>query len=310
MKSNTVGSLCGKRKQSPVQDPFVDKIFYAVNYIFLAIFFIAVLYPLIYVLSASFSEPDAVNSGRMWLFPVGFTLDGYKVTLGYKSIQSGYLNSIIYTTIGTVFTLILTILTAFPLSRRELYGRKFITWLFFITSLFSGGLIPTYLVVKNFGMVDTIWSVTLVGCFGFYNAIVMRSFFQSSVPEELIEAAQIDGYSYFGILLKIVLPLSKAVIAIIALFAAVASWNSFFNALIYLSDSSKFPLQLILREILILNQMDASALKDIEQMRQQTRLFDILRYASIVVSVAPLLAAYPFVQKYFVKGVLVGSVKG
>ena len=269
-----------------------------------------VAYPLVYVVSASFSSTTAVMAGRVWLFPVEPSLKAYEAVFTYDSIMTGYLNSAIYTVLGTAVNLTLTTLCAFCLSRKDFYGRGVVAGMVLFTMLFNAGLIPNYLLINGLGWLDTTWALIIPNAMNAWYVILMRSYFQNSIPEELFEASGMDGCSVFRQLLSIVIPLSGPIIAVISLYCAVGIWNSYFDAFIYLSDKSRFPLQVVLRNILILNQLDMSAVADLRDMASRQGMSNLLKYAVIVVSSAPLLALYPFVQKYFVKGIMVGSVKG
>ena len=268
-----------------------------------------VLYPVIYVVSCSFSAPEAVSSGRVWLFPVDFSLASYRAILKYDAIWSGYKNTIIYTVVGTMINIAMTMVCAYPLSRKNLYGRKTIMLLFTFTMLFSSGMIPGYILITKLHMIDTIWALVLPGAMSVYNMIVARTFIENNISNELLEAAKIDGCNDFYYFFKMVLPLSKTIIAVLALWYAVGHWNAYFGAFLYLNDSSKYPLQIILREILVNNEVSGEVL-DLELEAQMQALKTLLKYAVIVVSSAPLMFFYPFAQKYFVKGVMIGSVKG
>ncbi|HVL22546.1 MAG TPA: carbohydrate ABC transporter permease [Thermomicrobiales bacterium] len=292
------------------RDTGADRTFTIVNYALLCLFLVSVAYPLIYVVSASMSSPSAVISGRMWLWPVDFTLAGYRAVFDNPRILTGFKNSAFYTLVGTTVSVTLTILAAYPLSRKDLTGRGPIMFLFLFTLLFGGGLIPTYLVVRETGLLNTRWALIIPAALSVYNMIITRTFFQATIPDELLEAAQLDGVSDFRFLLDVVLPLSMPIVAVNALFYAVAQWNQYFNALIYLTDQGLFPLQLILREILIQNQVDLSKIGDIAQLEQRQHLADLLKYSLIVVASLPVLVIYPFVQRHFVRGVLIGSLKG
>jgi putative aldouronate transport system permease protein len=287
-----------------------DRIFNIVNYSLLSVLLIIVLYPLIFIVSASFSSPSAVVSGKVWLFPVDFSLEGYKAVFEHKLIVKGFMNSIFYTVVGTAINVILTILAAYPLARHDLYGKKVIMFLFVFTMLFNGGLIPNYLLVKDLGLLDTRWAMILPTALSIWNVIITRTYFQQTIPKELLESAQIDGCNDIKFLLKIVLPLSGPIISVISLFYAVGHWNQFFNALIYLKDPNLYPLQLVLRDILIQNEIDFSMMGNAEQIASLTGLRELLKYSIIVVATVPLLIVYPFVQKHFVKGVMIGSIKG
>jgi len=294
---------------SAIRDTRSDRVFVVCNYLALGLFLAAVLYPLIYIVSASLSDPVAVSSGEVWLWPVGLNTEGYNAIFDYGSIVSGFLNSVFYATVGTSINVALTLLAAYPLSRRDLYGRNGFMFLFVFTMLFSGGLIPTYLVVDALGLINTRWALILPTAMAVWNVIITRTFFQVTIPHELLEAARIDGCDDFRFFWRVVLPLSKPVIAVNALFYAVGHWNQFFNALIYLSDASLYPLQLVLREILVLNTLDPAQLDSAELLRRQ-ELRELLKYSLIVIASIPPLLAYPFVQKHFVRGVMIGSLKG
>ncbi|MFD1385763.1 carbohydrate ABC transporter permease [Oceanobacillus oncorhynchi subsp. oncorhynchi] len=287
-----------------------DRGFDWINTIFLLIILVLIVYPLIFVLSASISDPQAVSSGRMWLWPVDITFKGYERVFANDAIWLGYKNTIIYTFVGTAIHLFVLLPCAYALSRKELMAKKLILWFILFTMLFNGGLIPTYLVVQSLGMLDTMWAIIIPNVVGAWSILVARAFFQQSIPDQLVEASKIDGASDFYIFIRIVLPLSLPIIAVMALFHAVNLWNQYFNALIYLSDRDKYPLQLILREILVVNQMQ---LNDpggsAESLVDQVKTAGLIKYAVIIVSSLPLLLVYPFVQRFFVQGVLIGSIK-
>lgn len=287
-----------------------DRIFTVCNYIFLSLLVLSVLYPLIYVLSASLSSTNAVASGRVWLFPVEFSLLGYKTIFEYSKIWTGYGNSLFYMVVGTTVNVVLTILAAYPLSRRDFYGRGIFMFLFVFTMMFNGGLIPNYLLVQDLGLLNSRWALIIPNALSVFNVIITMSFFKSTIPNELLESAQLDGCNDFKFLYKVVLPLSAPIIAVISLFYAVGHWNSYFSALIYLRDASLFPLQLILRDILVQNSVDPSMMGDATQLANKIGLQQLLKYSLIVVSSLPVLIAYPFVQRFFVKGVMIGSLKG
>ncbi|MPQ44419.1 carbohydrate ABC transporter permease [Clostridium tarantellae] len=287
-----------------------DKIFDITNYLVLLLILLAVLYPLYFIIIASFSDPNAVARGDVWLFPVGFNVDGYKEIFKNNDIWMGYTNSIKYTIIGTFVNIILTVPAAFALSRKELVGRKVFMSLITFTMFFGGGLIPTYLLVSNLGLYDTMWALILPGAVSVFNLIVTRTYFVQNIPEELFEAAQVDGCSYFSFFVKIVIPVSKPIIAVMVLMYAVGHWNSYFNALIYIRDRNLYPLQVILRELLIQQEAAAGMAGDAISAAEQQRIADMLKYGIIIVSSLPVLCMYPFVQKYFVKGMMIGSVKG
>jgi len=297
------------RRSSRIRETFGDRIFLALVYLFLFIVLLVVLYPLVYIVSASFSSPLAVSSGRVWLFPVEFSLRGYQVDLQNPQLVIGYANSIYYTFFGTLISVALTIMVAYPLSRRALFGRNVLMFLITFTMIFSGGLIPTYLVVRQLGMINTRWALLIPGAVAAFQVIIARTFFQANIPDELAEAAEMDGCSDLRFMWSVVLPLSKPIIAVLVLMYAVSQWNAYFDALIYLKSSDLQPLQLVLRNILILN-TTASGSMDAKTMVERRQLADLLKYSLIVLGSLPVLIIYPFVQRYFVKGMLIGSIKG
>lgn len=299
-----------KAKKSKINETRQDKIFNVINMIILWIVLILVAYPLIYVLSASFSNPQAVSSGKVWLWPVDFTLRGYEVVFQHPDIVRGFLNAIYITVLGTVVQVIITIMAAYPLSRKTLYGKGVITLFFTFTMFFGGGLIPTFILINNLGLYNTYWALILPGAVGVYNVIVARTFFQTTIPEDLFEAGQLDGCSDFRFLISVVLPLSKPIIAVLVMFYAVGHWNSYFGPMIYLADKQLYPLQIVLRNILVQNQFDSQMMMDVASMEQQKGLAELIKYSVIVVSSLPMLILYPFIQKHFVKGVMIGAIKG
>jgi putative aldouronate transport system permease protein len=262
------------------------------------------------VLSASFSDPQAVLRGEMFLWPKGINFHSYEKIFQNKDILRGYSNTLIYTLVGTLINLVMTILAAYPLSRKDFIGRNAIMALFVFTMFFSGGLIPTYMLIKNLGMLNTLWVMIIPNAVSIWNIIIMRTFFQQSIPHELHEAATIDGCSNIQTLTRIILPLSMPIIAVTILFYAVGHWNAFFNAMLYLSDKNKFPLQLILREILIQGQTNDMVKMSTESAIKQQREVEGIKYAVLVVANIPVLMLYPFLQRYFVKGVMIGAIKG
>ncbi|MBS4179368.1 carbohydrate ABC transporter permease [Bacillus sp. FJAT-49731] len=293
--------------KTKIRESAFDRIFVGAIYVFLSLVLIAVLYPLIYIVSASFSDPAAVTSGRVWLFPVNPTLDGYTAVFKNPQIIQGFSNSLFYAIAGTLISVSITIMLAYPLSRGTFYGRNFIMVLLVFTMIFDGGLIPLYLVVKNLNFIDTIWAILLPSALAVFQVIIARTFFQSTIPNELVEASEMDGCSDIGFIMKVVLPLSKPIIAVLVLMYAVAKWNTYFDAMIYLKSEELFPLQLILRSVLILN---ADPNGDVMELLKAQGLRELMKYSLIVISSLPVLIIYPFVQKHFVKGVLIGSVKG
>ena len=298
-----------RKKNLKMNSSRTDKIFQIVLYIMAAATLLVVVYPLYFVVIASFSDPSAVSGGQVWLLPKGFTLDGYKELLRHDEIWIGYANTILYTIAGTLIGVTVNLFAAYALSRKDLVGRKFFSLMFIFTMFFNGGLIPTFLTIKEFNLYNTFFVMVLPFSVSIYNIIVARTFFQNSIPSDLNDAAKIDGCGNLLYFFKIVLPLSKAVISVIALWTAVGMWNSYFNALIYLKDASRYPLQLILRNILITNNLQMSFGSG-EAMQIALRLSNLMRYSVIIVSTVPIMCIYPFVQKYFNKGVMIGAVKG
>lgn len=286
-----------------------DRTFIIVLMAVLAIFGMIVAYPLIYVFSSSFSSPSAVVAGRVWLWPVDFSLEGYKAIFKTPKVLIGYRNSLFYMVVGTCINLVMTMLAAYPLSRSDLPGQGPLMLVFTFTMIFSGGMIPTYLVIRKLHMLNSVWSMLIPGAINVYNMIITRTFMQS-IPKELLEAAQIDGCSDFQYFVQMVLPLSKSVIAVITLYYAIAHWNAYFDAFMYLSDEKLYPLQIFLRDILINNKVDAGLIIVDEAAAAKEGLSDLLKYSLIVVATIPVMIIYPFVQKHFVKGVMIGAVKG
>lgn len=287
-----------------------DKIFNIIIHIIIAALLVIIAYPLIFVLSSSFSSKDAVTNGKVFLFPVDFSLEGYEAVFKKNDVIIGYRNTFIYTIIGTMINLFLTMIAAYPLSRKDLPFGKGLILLFTFTMIFSGGMIPTYMLVKSVGLINKPAVMVLVGSISAYNLIIARTFIQNNIPTELLEASRIDGCSDFLYFAKIVLPLSKSVIAVLTLYYAITHWNSYFNAFIYLNNRKYWPLQLYLREILLENQIDASQIVDPELQEAKQGMANLLKYSLIVVSTIPVMLLYPFIQKHFVTGVMIGSVKG
>ena len=306
------GAITSKQlaKRRKVKDPIEDKILYIVVDAILILFTVVVLYPLIYVVSSSFSSGAAVSTGRVILLPVEPTLEGYRTVFAHKHIGSAYFNTVFYTVVGTMINLAVTLTGAYPLSRRDFPMRRGFSLLFLFTMFFGGGLIPTYILMTQLHFVNTRWAMLIPGALSVYNMILVRTYFVSSIPQELLEASMIDGCSDANYFFRIMLPLSKPIIAVVTLYYAVGHWNSYFSAMIYLNDVELYPLQLILRQILVANQISLDDLVDVEMMQAKQGLADILKFALIVVSTAPILCVYPFIQRYFIKGVMIGSVKG
>lgn len=295
---------------SRVRPGRADRILYFLVGVMMVFLLVAVLYPLIYVVSCSFSSGTAVSYGRVVFWPVDFSLKGYQIVFNYRQVWVGYKNSILYTLAGTMINLCLTTMAAYPLSRREFQGRRFYTLIFMVTMFFSGGMIPTYILMTNLHLTNTPWAVLLSGGISVYNLMIMRTFFQTSIPEDLQDAARIDGITDIGYLFRIVIPLSKAIFAVITLYYAVGHWNSYFNAMLYLRDRTLYPLQLVLRDILNASQVDLSQITDAELLAEMKNVADQMKYSLIVISSLPILVAYPFVQRFFEKGVMIGSIKG
>jgi len=287
-----------------------DKIFIVSVYAILSIILVIVLYPLIYVVSASFSDPQAVISGKVVLWPVDVTLRGYQAVFKNPKIITGFANSLFYMFVGTAINLVMTMLCAYPLSRKEFTARNKIAALFVFTMYFSGGLVPSYMIVSKLGLINTRWAMLIPTAMSTYNMIIARTYMVNSIPDELYEAAQLDGCSPFKYLLKVIVPLSKPIIAVLALYYGIAKWNNYFDAMLYLNDPSKWPITMVLREILIQNQIDPTMLTDASALSKLQGMTELLKYSVIVVASVPVLMIYPFVQKYFVKGVTIGAVKG
>ncbi|HUM83948.1 MAG TPA: carbohydrate ABC transporter permease [Lachnospiraceae bacterium] len=300
-------TLAKGKATSGMSDRASDIVLIAICILILVI----VAYPLFYVLIASVSNPYDVYAGKTFLFPSQFTLAGYKAVFADSSIFTGYLNSIKYTVIGTAFSVAMIYLTAYPLSIANLPGRKFFSLFFIVTMYFSGGLIPTYLVVKNTGLINNMWALFLPGGVAVGNMIIARNFFEHSIPKEMIEAAQIDGASQWTVFLKVIIPLSRSIMAVMVVFSMVAYWNDWFTAMIYLPGPEKAPLPLVLRNVLIKSSTSASQASTISGgYAELNKITELIKFASIIVAAAPMLIIYPFVQKYFEKGFMAGAVKG
>lgn len=284
-----------------------DRIFYVVNLAILLLLAAIVLYPLYFIVIASISNADAVLGGRVYLYPVDITLVGYSKIIERTDVWLGYLNTIIYTFLSTVISLFVTILAGWALSRKSLPFRKFFMVFFIITMFFGGGLIPFYNVVSSLGLLDSMWAIILPSALSAWNLFMTKTFFEVGISESMIEAAEIDGAGQVRTFLFVVLPLSKAIMAVMALYYAVGQWNSYFNAMIFLQTEEKYPLQLVLREILIASETTTGGSG--ETILEQYRLANQLKYVSVIVSSLPVIVLYPFVQKYFAQGVMIGSLK-
>lgn len=303
-----------RNKRKNVKRCKEDVIFDVVVFILLTGVVIVTAYPLYWVIISSISEPSAVSGGEVVWYPVGFTLKGYAEVFKDPQVIRSFFNSLLYTVCGVLTNLIVTLPTAYALSRDKFSGKKAITVFYVITMFFGGGLIPTYLVVKSLGLLNSMWSLILPGCLSVYNMIVARTFFKTNISEQLYEAAAIDGCTQGYFFFRIALPLSKAIIAILILYYGVGHWNSYFSGLIYISDQNKYPLQLVLRNILVTNQTALSQTATTEAAREALKakkeLIDVMKYSLIIISSIPVMVVYPLVQKHFVKGVMVGSIKG
>ena len=303
------------RKQassSTIKRSYTDKIFDIVNLIVMIILLLIFVWPLWFVVIASFSDPNEVWNGNVLLLPKGFTLLAYEALGDYSMIWRGYANTIFYTVVGTIVNLIMTVCAAYPLSRKDFVPRNFFMFMFMLTMYFSGGLIPTYLIVSDVGLINTPWAMIIPGACSIYNVIITRTYFINSIPSSLQEAAELDGANSFQFLIKIILPLSKPIIAVIALYYAVGHWNDFYTALLYINDQDLLPLQSWLRDLLMSNKMSLNNMQGLDAAAAEARmqLSQTLKYSVIIVSTVPVLCVYPFIQKYFVKGVMIGSVKG
>ena len=296
------------KKSAPIKNTTGDKIFYTVNGLFLGLMALIVLYPLYFIVIASISDPDAVLAGKVILYPVQITFSGFQKILERSDIWRGYLNTIIYTVLTVVLALAVTVPAGWALSRKTTPGKKGLMIYFIIPMFFGGGLIPFYNVMSSLGLVNTMWAVILPSILSVWNLFMTKTFFESSIPDGLVEAAKIDGAGEYRLFFSIVLPLSKAILAVMALYYAIGQWNSYFNAMIFLQDETMYPLQLVLKEILIASESTTGGSG--ETILEQYRLANQIKYVSVIVSSVPVLMLYPFVQKYFSQGVMIGSLKG
>ncbi len=303
-------SIAHSKPRNRVRLSRQDKTYYSVVYTLVTLLTLIVLLPLTNVLACSFSAPESVASGKVLLWPVNFSVSGYERVFNTDEIWIGYANTLYYTIVGTFVNVFVTMICAYPLARRGLPYKSFFSFLFAFTMLFSGGLVPTYLLARNLHLLNTRWALIIPGAMGVYQMIVTRTFLVANIPQELLEMSQIDGCNDFRFFWSFVLPLSKAVIAVTAMQYAVGHWNSWFSAFLYLSDDKKYPLQMMLRHILVMNQIKASDYVDEETLVAMEGMADLLKYSLIVVATVPILCAYPFIQKYFVKGIMIGSLKG
>jgi putative aldouronate transport system permease protein len=287
-----------------------DVAFDFVNVTIMVIVLLVVLYPLYFVVIASFSDPQAVGSGRVVFAPRDVTWEGYRRIMSDRGIWRGYRNTVLYTLVGTVINVSMTMLLAYPLSRRRFSGRAVIMVFLIITMYFRGGIVPTYLLVRGLGLLNTFWVMVILGAVSVHHTIIARTFLQSNVPNELQEAAAMDGCGHFRFFLSVVLPTSPAIIAVLGLFYAVSHWNEFFRGLVFLSDEDRFPLQLVLRGILIQAELSEDMLYDVQGQDEMQRISELIQFGVIIVASLPILVAYPFLQRYFIKGVMIGSLKG
>lgn len=295
-----------------VQKSRENTIFNIIVYTFMVIFLFIMIYPLWYCLINAFSSAEEVYYGNVVWLPKGITLENYVAVFREKSLLSGYLNTVFYTFAGTVIGLFVTFTAAYPLSRKDMYGRDVFMKLYLLPMFISGGLVPTYIIVKKLGLYDTFWALVLPGAVGVWNVVVVRTFMISSIPGELQEAAMLDGAGNIKIFTSIIIPLSRPILAVMTMFHIVGYWNTYFNALIYLNDEAKYPIQLVLRKILIQNDIDSliSSGNVSASILEQTMRAEAIKYAAIIVTVTPLLVIYPFFEKFFEKGMVVGSLKG
>ncbi|MDR1600791.1 MAG: carbohydrate ABC transporter permease [Oscillospiraceae bacterium] len=305
---NAISAQGGRREK--IRHSMGDRIYYAVSKVLLTLLWLIIAYPVVYVLSASFSSGIAVSSGQVVLWPVDLSLESYRAVFQHPDIMTGYRNTIFYTVTATTLNVAMTMIAAYPLSRGDMPGRNGFMFLFSFTMWFSGGLIPFYILMSNMRMINTVWVMIIPGAISVYNMILVRTFLANSIPKELLEAATIDGCSDAGYFIYMLLPLAKAVIAVITLFYAVGHWNQYFNGFIYLINRKLMPLQVILREVLVKNQIDMTLIADPELAVARQGLADVLKHALIVVATVPILCVYPFIQRYFVQGVMIGSIKG
>ncbi len=291
-----------------------DVTYDTILFILLSLVFLVVAYPLYFVIISSVSDPIAVSNGEVTFYPIGFTLDGYREVFKTNTVVRGFLNSLLYTVCGVCVNLLVTLPTGYALSRRDFALKKFVTFFYMLTMFIGGGMMPTYLIVKQTGLLNSMWALIIPGAMGVYNMIVAKTFFTTNIPAELMEAAKLDGCGNTRFFFYIVMPLSGAITAILVLYYGQGHWNSYFSALLYISDREKWPLQLELRNILLLNTNTMVKEFITEEMRkEQARreaLANMMKYSLIIISSIPMLIIYPFVQKHFVKGVMIGSVKG
>ena len=302
-------TLSKKKSKNALRMTGGDRVFVGSIYFILCVLGIIFLAPMLNVIASSFSSPSAVNMGKVTVFPIDFTLRGYSMVLANKKLVIGYSNTIFYTVFGTVINIVLTILAAYPLSRKDFEARGIMMKIYTFTMYFSGGIIPTYLLYKNMGLIDTRTVMLISSALSIYNLIVMRTFFQTNIPEEIIEATKIDGCSDFRFLVQFVVPLSKAIVAVMVLFYAIGHWNTYFDAYLYLSDEKKYPLSLFF-QMLLGGLVTKGQTVDNEALSESQQYKEVIQYALIMVTCVPVWCCCPFLQKYFVQGIMIGSVKG
>ena len=300
----------GSKKPRRIRDTAFDRAFVIFIYSMLSLTLFIVIVPIIFIVAASFSDPQAVISGEVWFWPVRPTLRGYEAVFKNPKLMTGFFNSFFYMIVGTVVNLIMTMLCAYPLTRKEFRARNVISVLMVFTMYFSGGMIPTYIVVRKLGLIDTRWAMIIPVALSVWNVILCRTYIVSTIPDSLYESATMEGCSPFRFMISIVLPLSAPIMAVLALYYGVSHWNTYFNALIYLNKAELAPLQIVLREILVLSKIDPIMISDARELAAKQGLSDLLKYSVIIVGSAPVMIIYPFVQKYFVTGVMIGAVKG
>lgn len=287
-----------------------DKLFTVIIYVVLSIILVVILYPLIYVVSASFSDAQAVISGKVVLWPVDVTLKGYKAVFQNQNILTGFVNSVFYLVVGVALNLVMTMLCAYPLSRKEFKASGFISLFFVFTMYFSGGMVPTYILVNNLGLINTRWAMIIPTAMSTYNMIICRTYIVNSIPDELYEASQMDGCTPFKYMMKVILPLSKPILAVLVLYYGVAKWNDYFNALLFLYKKDLQPLTIVMRDILIMSQVDMTKVTDASAVAKMQGMSELLKYSTMVVASVPVMLLYPLIQKHLVKGVMIGAVKG
>ena len=298
-----------KRKSQFARYGLQDKIILSIGYTLIGLFVLAIIVPMVYIVAASFMDPVTLQNKGITFDVSKWTLTAYERVMSNASIWIGFKNAVIYSVVFTVVSVAVTLLAAYPMSRGDFKGRKFFNVIFVITMFFGGGLIPTYLLISNLGLLDSMWAIILPGAFNVWNMIIARTYYQG-IPGELREAAEVDGANELVFFFKILFPVCAPIIATLALWQFVGMWNSYFDAMIYLNDSAKQPLQLVLRSILIQNQPESGMISDMQSTAQRAQLAELLKYATIIISSLPLLVMYPFFQKYFDSGIMAGSVKG